>query len=37
MQLWALMNLYGNYMLLGQQDIFKPLEIIYECEVKENE
>lgn len=29
MQLWALMNLYGNYMILGQQDIFKPLEIVY--------
>lgn len=30
MNLWELMNLYGNYMLIGHQNVFKPFEIIYE-------
>lgn len=29
------MNLYGNYMLSDHQNIFMPLEIIYEYEVKD--
>ena len=37
MHLWGLMNLYGNYMLMGHQNVFKPLEIIYEYEVEEND
>lgn len=37
MQLWGLMDLYGNYMSMDHQNVFKPLEIIYECELKEND
>lgn len=35
MQLWELMNLYGNYILMGAQNIFMPLEIIDTYEVKD--
>ena len=37
MQLWGLMELYGNYMSMEPQKVFKPFQIIYECELKENE
>ena len=37
MQLWGLMDLYGNYMSMGPQNVFKPFQIIYECELKEND
>ena len=37
MQLWGLMDLYGNYMAMEHQNVFKPFQIIYECELKENE
>ena len=37
MQLWGLMELYGNYMSMEYQNVFKPLEIIYEYEVNEND
>ena len=30
MQLWGLMDLYGNYMSMGPQNVFKPFQIIYE-------
>lgn len=37
MQLWGLMELYGNYMAMEHQNVFKPFEIIYEYELKEND
>ena len=34
-QLWDFMNLYGEYMRLGNQEILNPLEIVYEAEGEE--
>ena len=36
MQLWGLMDLYGNYMAMEHQNVFKPFQIIYEYNVPKN-
>ena len=36
MQLWGLMELYGNYMSMEHQNVFKPFQIIYEYNVPKN-